>query len=240
MSALTLTGGEQTMSSREIAELTGKRHDNVRADIEKMARELSLTFQEKSEPSEGGRPSKVYLLPKRETLILVSGYNLTMRARIIDRWQELEAQQRPDPIATLSDPAALRGLLLTYSEKVIALEQANAELAPKAEALDRIATAEGSINITEAAKALQMPPKRLFTWLHAHGWIYRRPGGRRWLGYQSRVAAGVLEHKVSTIQQSDGTEKIVEQVMVTARGLTRLAKKLGKSPDTPGLFDRAA
>jgi phage regulator Rha-like protein len=42
------------MSSREIAELTGKRHDDVRADIAKMAHDLSLTFQEKAEPSEGG------------------------------------------------------------------------------------------------------------------------------------------------------------------------------------------
>jgi len=54
-----------TMSSCEIAELTGKRHDNVRADIEKMAAELSLTFQEKPEASSGGRPAQVYLLPKR-------------------------------------------------------------------------------------------------------------------------------------------------------------------------------
>ena len=89
-----LTGAEVplTMTSREIAELTGRAHDNVRRDIQNMARELSLSFEEKSEPSSGGRPSVVYLLPKRESLILVSGYSVTMRARIIDRWQELETQ----------------------------------------------------------------------------------------------------------------------------------------------------
>ncbi len=65
-----------TMSSREIAELTGKRHDNVRADIEKMALELSLKFQEKVESSVGGRPSRVYYLTKRETMIRVSGYSV--------------------------------------------------------------------------------------------------------------------------------------------------------------------
>ncbi|MDH0444859.1 Rha family transcriptional regulator [Stutzerimonas stutzeri] len=44
-----------TMSSLEIAELTGKRHDNVRRDIENMASELSLSFEEKVIPTVGAR-----------------------------------------------------------------------------------------------------------------------------------------------------------------------------------------
>lgn len=93
-------GADQTMSSREIAELTEKSHDHVRRDIQKMAMELSTTFGEKSEPSTGGRPSVVYLLPKRETLILMSGYNMAMRAKIIDRWQRVEDRCcRPSRVA---------------------------------------------------------------------------------------------------------------------------------------------
>lgn len=129
-----------------------------------------------------------------------------------------------DPIKVLNDPAAMRGLLLTYSEKVIALQAANAELTPKAEALDRIATAaDGALCITAAAKALQVRPKELFTYLHANSWIYRRPGAAGWLGYQAKVITGMLEHKVTTVSRLDGTEKIVEQVLITAKGLTRLA-----------------
>ena len=95
-----------TMSSREIAELTGKRHDNVRADIQKMGEELSLIFQEKPEHS-GGRPVMAYHLGKRECLILISGYSLELRARIIDRWQELE-RQRSLPAVPQSFAQALR------------------------------------------------------------------------------------------------------------------------------------
>lgn len=83
-----------TMSSREIAQLTGKDHRHVLADIRKMFEELGETSAGFSAdlPDAYGRPQPAFKLPKRETLILVSGYNVGMRAKIIDRWQELEAR----------------------------------------------------------------------------------------------------------------------------------------------------
>lgn len=82
----------QTMSSREIAELTSKRHDHIIRDIEKMLDELEIAHPKfgGSYIDATGRSLKCYNLPKRESLILVSGYNITMRAAIVDRWQELE------------------------------------------------------------------------------------------------------------------------------------------------------
>ena len=84
-----------TMSSLEIAELTGKRHDNVMSDIEKMLKDLEIHDHDfaGTYKTARGNEYKCYKLPKRETLILVSGYSVTMRARIIDRWQELEQKE---------------------------------------------------------------------------------------------------------------------------------------------------
>lgn len=234
MNAIINATGEQTMSSREIAELCEKRHDHVMRDIRDMLTQLHgegglPKFGDTYRNDQNGQTYPIFNLPKRETLILVSGYNLAVRAKIIDRWQELEARERPDPMVALNDPATMRGLLLSYSEKVMELETANAELTPKAEALDRIATADGSLNITAAAKALQVRPKDLFTYLQAHGWIYRRNGGTGYLGYQSKVTTGLLEHKVTTVLRGDGSEKIVEQVLITAKGLTKLAALLRPS-----------
>ena len=85
----------RTMSSREIAQLTEKRHDNVIADIRKLLDELQLSIPDFSGVylADNGQEYECFNLPKRETLILVSGYSIPMRAKIIDRWQELETQQ---------------------------------------------------------------------------------------------------------------------------------------------------
>lgn len=128
------------MSSQEIAELTGKRHDNVMADIRKMLVELHgedrlLSFQETVErqnPS-GGSPIKstCFNLPKRETLILVSGYNVQMRAAIIDRWQQLE-EQLSAPALPKSLPEALRLAADLAEQKALAEQQRDEAIATKA------------------------------------------------------------------------------------------------------------
>lgn len=81
---------QSSMSSREIAELTGSTHDNVMTDIRKMLTELHgeggvFSFQNTHINPQNGQIYPVFKLPKRESLILVSGYNVQMRARIIDR-----------------------------------------------------------------------------------------------------------------------------------------------------------
>ncbi len=138
---------------------------------------------------------------------------------------ERVAQQQPtlDPIKVLNDPAAMRGLLLTYTERVISLEATVSEQAPKVAALDLISTADGALCITDTAKVLQMRPKDLFIWLSAIGWIFRRAGGSGWIAYQQRIQQGFLSHKVTTVERSDGSEKIVEQVLVTPKGVAKLA-----------------
>lgn len=89
-------GAPVTMSSREIADIAEKRHDHVMRDIRVMLTELHgeggvPKFGDTCTHEQNGQKYPIYRLPKRETLILVSGYSVAMRAKIIDRWQELEA-----------------------------------------------------------------------------------------------------------------------------------------------------
>lgn len=88
------------MSSREIAELCGKEHKHVLADIRNMCESLEIDSAEFSAQYKDttGRTLPCFNLPKRETLILVSGYSAELRAKIIDRWQELENNLVETPI----------------------------------------------------------------------------------------------------------------------------------------------
>ena len=81
------------MTSREIADLTGKQHKDVLYDIRNMLEQLGNTSAEFSAnlPDSYGRPQPGFSLPKDLTITLVSGYSVVMRHRIVTRWMELEA-----------------------------------------------------------------------------------------------------------------------------------------------------
>lgn len=244
MNIIPMAGDGLTMSSREIAELTGKRHDNVMADIRRMLAELHgeggvLNFQDTHRNPQNGQEYPVFLLPKRETLILVSGYSVQMRARIIDRWQELEAKATQPAIPqTLPEALRLAAEAIERNEKLALENKAQSEVlaeqAPKVQALDRIATySDGSFCVRDAAKNLQVQEKRLRQWLSEHNWIYRRPMGSGWLAYSDKLKAGLLEHKITTGNKADGSEWTDTQVRVTAKGLAKLALLL---PPDDGFF----
>lgn len=223
-----------TMSSLDIAGLVGSRHDSVKRTIERLADSGAITLPPTVEKPTAGRPTTVFVFEgekgKRDSIVVVAQLSPEFTARLVDRWQELEAlASKPsiDPMLVLNDAAFLRGTLLTYSERVIALEHQVDEMKPDVEALERIAKADGSMCITDAAKHLQVQPKFLFRLLSERHWIYRRAGGKAWLGYQDKIQSGHLEHKVTTVNRSDGSEKIVEQVLITAKGIAKISKLLG-------------
>ena len=173
-----------SMSSLEIAELTGKRHDNVMADIRVMLTELHgeeglLKFQASYINSQN-KEQPCFKLPKRESLILVSGYNITMRAKIIDRWQQLEGRATLAPPlnpANISRMDLIKIAMQAEQERLV-LEAKVEVLAPKAAIFDRIADADGAMGLQAAAKALQQSPNKFCDWLRKNHWIYRRAGGK--------------------------------------------------------------
>jgi len=237
MNALQRVNEIVTMSSREIADLTGKEHRNVLADIRKMLDDLGKSYAEFSAVYKDqqliARPC--FNLPKRETLILVSGYSVELRAKIIDRWQELE-EARQAPVqnfnTALSDPAALRELLLGYTEKVIQLEGTVTEQAkqieeqkPKADFHDAVTEAVNAQSVQEIAKVLGMGPNKLFNFLRGQGLLMRNN-----LPYQQYINAGFF--RVEETQYSDalGVSRISARTLITGKGLVFIQKRIQALP----------
>ncbi|ECR3433326.1 Rha family transcriptional regulator, partial [Campylobacter jejuni] len=85
---------EISLTSLEIAELTGKEHFHVIRDIEtyleKVVEGGVSKFGDTYQNTQNKQSYKCYRLPKREVLILVSGYSVELRAKIIDRLEYLE------------------------------------------------------------------------------------------------------------------------------------------------------
>ena len=220
-----------TMTSREIAGLTGKEHKNVIRDIRSMLDELNADGSNLIHPEEE-KDSRGYTacfhLNRELTDTLLTGYSATARIRVVRRWHELESRQAVDPLQVLNDPAAMRGLLLGYTEKVIALESKVAEQAPKVAALERISIADGEFCLQTTGKLLGEPPNKFCKWLHSLGtWIFKRAGSTRYSAKVEQIRAGYLAVRSTTVTRPDGSEKVHEQVVVTPKGLVKLAQMLG-------------
>lgn len=95
------------MSSREIAELTEKRHDHVLRDIRKLIEEGAIgapNFGDSEYLSSQGKLMPEYLLDFDATMTLLTGYNAVLRARVVKRWRELE-QKEALPIEQAKTPS---------------------------------------------------------------------------------------------------------------------------------------
>lgn len=115
--------GEVKMSSWEIAELTGKRHDNVVRDIEKLNKsyddlrflKIEELFRIRELPNGGHKRESYYELTKMQTLDLMTGYNVELRIKVNRRWEELEKQN--------SKPLTQAELILVQAQALVDMER---------------------------------------------------------------------------------------------------------------------
>jgi len=87
---VTIIEKDGTIGSRDIADITGKQHQHVKRDIKEMLLKLKLDVSNfgRTYLDTSNREQKEFRLPEREALILASGYDVVLRARLIDKLQE--------------------------------------------------------------------------------------------------------------------------------------------------------
>ena len=220
-----------TMSSLEIAELTGKQHKHVLTDIRNMLSSLNIdsavfTAQYKDST---GRSLPMFNLPKEETICLIAGYNAQVRMRIIKRWQELEQKESVQfkMPKTLSEALLLAGQQAALAEeRQRLLEQQK----PKVEFAETVERSDGTLTMGEFAKLLPKEWKigrnKLFKWLRDNKYLMKDN-----VPYQRYVNEGLFE-VIETVNEYDSQDYINLLTLITGKGQLYVT---GKLKETLGL-----
>ncbi|EFB3572406.1 Rha family transcriptional regulator [Escherichia coli] len=142
-----------SMTSVEIAELTGKRHDHVLRDIRNMVEELngpnSGGVGEEVYKDAKGESRTMYRLDRKHTFILVAGYSVHLRAKCYDHIQTLER----------------RVLQLEDQKKRVAIQSANRR----------------GVTWGDYCKTYGLPAQKLMTALLQHRGLFRKnPISNEW------------------------------------------------------------
>ena len=214
---------KSTMSSLEIAELTGKQHAHVMRDIRNLLEQgvdkSNFGLIQRVSDLGNGRTRKdpCYNLTKKGCLILASGYNAKLREKIIDRWEELETEKRnggyqvPNSFSEALLLAAKQQEQIEQQQKQIEQKQATIEAqtselkkqAPKVEYYDQTLQSVNTLTATQVAKERGMDAEKLNKRLKEAGVIYRQSG--QWIVKQPYASWGLHKTRTQTYTRSDGS-----------------------------------
>lgn len=185
------------MTSREIAELTGKHHQHVKRDIEKMLNELNEDVSKfgRIYLDSMNREQTEFVLDRELTDTLLTGYSAIARRKVIARWHKLEGEKAAPTALSTMDILTLaieseKGRLAAVAQLAIA--------APKAAFVDAYVDSTGLKGFREVAKLLKANEARLREFLSDKKIMYRLGG--EWVAYQSHIDAGRFAVKAGTSQ----------------------------------------
>lgn len=135
--------------------------------------------------------------------------------------------------ATISFDEMTAQVIHGLQERIEAANARAKELEAPARAWTALSSAEGDFSVSDAAKILgrehgvSTGPRKLYDWLNANDWIFRRGG--RWQAMQTAVNAGLLVERVTSgyFDEKTGERKQGDpQIRVTPKGLERLRERL--------------
>lgn len=179
-----------SMSSREIADLVGSRHDKVKQSIEKLANRKDADGNPAPVidlPPMGeyldtlGRPATHYVFTgekgKRDSYVVIAQLSPEFTAKLVDRWQELEAKNAAPDLST--DVGKLL-MIQDLAAKQLMLVQENKHQAEKIESLESLFK-EG-MTATQFCKLLNgVNVMAINSCLFDRNWLYNESKtGTRW------------------------------------------------------------
>ena len=222
--------GKETMTSREFAEFTGRRHDSILRTIARNAHAYNDIYTEHqlvvSEYKDGtGRALNEYVLNKSQTLFIASRIDAKVHARVQKRWEELETKEQNK----FSIPQTLSEALLLASKQAERIEQ----LEVKEKVVDRLLSSNTSISITEFAKCYcddlhNIGGKRLFSLLRDRKHLINSPGNPKHnTPYQKYINSGYYTVIQKAYKRGD-KDSYSLQTLITPKGQEWLLSNLDK------------
>ena len=200
-----------TMSSREIAEITHKEHKNVLRVIRDLIEQNLVAQIEPLKFEYRNQWFDYYELNKRDTFVVVARLSPEFTAAVVDRWQELENQQKPTALIPQS-----------FSEALMLAAQLQAEKernAPKVAFVDHYVEVGTSKSFRETAKILKIPERALVNRLVEDKYLYRQSGVL--LPYQSAHTKDLFTVKTGTAEHGHN----YTQTRVTSKGIEFIASR---------------
>ena len=219
-----------TMTSRDIAELVESRHDDTKRSIERLAERGVIELPPLAEIPTATKPVQVYVFSgeqgKRDSIVVVAQLSPEFTARLVDRWQELEAQVAM-PAVPQTLPEALRLAADIEEQRLVLAAKIEAD-APKVAFAERHANADGWCSIRDAAKQSGIPERKFISLLLAAGYVYRAQMSGRLIPYAATIKRGFMDVRAITTTRADGSEKALQQTMVLPKGLQHFQAKYGE------------
>ena len=222
---------KETMTSLEIAEVTGKRHDSILRDIRNILSQGvdAHNFVETSYTDKSNRQQKCYTLTKKGCLILASGYDVILREKIINRWEELETKERNQYQVPKSFAEALmlaakqqeqieeqQRQLEANSKEIVELNGAIAEMEPKVTYVDMILASKETVTTTQIAQDYGQSAKAFNVLLRNFG-VQHKVGGQ-WVLYAKHLPFGYVQSDTFPIVHKNGTNGTVMHTKWTQKG----------------------
>ncbi len=214
----------KSMDSRDIAELTGKQHKHILTDIRKQldAQGIDRTVFGLTYLDSQNREQICFKLDYNQTMILISGYSVPLRAKIIKRWTELEQQNKPAP-PTYAETLRLYANSIEENERLKLTEMQNA---PKVEFYEAVTGSKNTIDMATVAKVLNIKGwgrNRIYELLRNRDILQRdnQP-------YQTYVDRGYFRLIESRFTKPDGSTHISIKTVVYQKGLGFIRKVIDK------------
>lgn len=196
-----------TMSSKEIAAVVESRHDSVKRTMMTLQDKGLITFTHTVEKGEG-RPAAVLHVNKRDSYVVVAQLSPEFTAVLVDRWQELEAKQKPQI------PTNFAEALQLAADQAKQLELA----AHKVAFVDNLVNRDNLMTATQVASKHKISAVKLNKILDEIGGVYNKSVKRGRVFIQSFIDSGYGEVKQ--------TEQGYSQALFTAAGEVYINEKL--------------